>query len=351
MLKGRPVPRNLHFRSRSATLMRFFAAFLTMTASSLAFAQAVPTIGAGGSDDGAQVPYRGTSVSYGHQLTTYNPTPETFAWSHRIGISPEWHFIPEFYVRGRLFLSQEFTLSDSTNTKHEVELSDLWLDAVWGGYKEPVTGIKLGADLRTTYPTSKPSQAASRVMTVGPSLNLSKSFKVLAGLSLVYSGRFTYRFNRFTTRQNQGGQIVNCAGLGQPEACINTATGMRNVEADLIHGPTVSFSPHERVNFSATFLMQRGWLSQLGAVPTEFAGIPELQQTGPSTRDFMAFSFGATVTPVDIVSFTLGAFTFSNQLDTTGTYMFPLFNRNTVVSLDATFDLEATVSKFTKEKK
>lgn len=332
-----------------ATSLKNVVVFLTLVASSLAAAQAVPTIGSSGDGEGEKTPYRGTSVSYGHQLSAYNPTEEVVSWSHRIGLMPEWHFTDAFFVRSRFFLSQEFTLSDSTNTRNEVELSDLWLDAVWTGWKEKVTGLKVGGDVRVTLPTSKTSQAVSRLFTLAPGLNVSRSFKVLAGLSLIYSGRFTWRFNRFATRQNMGGLIENCAVV--VDACINTATGARNVQYDIIHGPTVSFSPHARFNISATFLLQHGWLSPVGAVPEQYANIPELVDNGPQRRDFVAFSMGATWTPHDIVSLTLGAFTFSNQLTTEGTYIFPLFNRNTAVSLDATFDLEATVSSITKEKK
>lgn len=328
--------------------------FLTLIVSSLAAAQAVPTIGTGNAGSDQKLPFYGTSVSYGHQLTAYNPTPEVVAWSQRIGLMPEFHFNKHVFVRSRLYLSQELTLSDSTNSPHEIELSDLWFDGVWTGWKEQITGIKIAGDLRATLPTSKTSQAASRLFTLGPSLNLSRTFPVLAGLSLIYSGRFTWRFNRFATRQNAGGQITNCAGLGLPEACLNTATGMRNVQADLLHGPTVSFSPHERFNISGTFLFQYAFLSPLSSVPAEFANVPELQTnpaTAVNTRDFVAFSLGVTWTPVDVMSLTLGAFTFSSQLDTESRYVFPLFNRNTVVSLDATFDIEAAVTSFTKEKK
>ncbi|MFO0597445.1 MAG: hypothetical protein U0228_19200 [Myxococcaceae bacterium] len=312
----------------------------------------MPTIGGNLEDKKEKAPYHGSAVSYGHQLTAYNPTPEVVAWSQRIGLTPEFHFSKPVYVRGRLYLSQELTLSDTTTRPHEIELSDLWVDFVWTGWKEQFTGLRVAGDLRTTLPTSKGSQAASRWFTLGPSLNVSRNFEVLAGLSLVYSARFTWRFNQYAVRQNQGGLITNCPGLGLPEACINTATGARNVQADMLHGPTVSFSPHERFNLSATFLMQHAWLSPLSSVPAQFANVPELQnpQNTVNTRDFVAFSFGATYTPWDVVSFTLGAFTFSNQLDTTGQYIFPLFNRNTVVSLDATFDIEAAVSSFTKEK-
>lgn len=342
-------------RSSITTLLRHVVLFLTLTVSSLAVAQAVPTIGAG-AGGGSKVPYRGTSVSYGHSVSVYNPTPETTAYTHRMGLMPEWHFTDAFTVRGRFYLTQEFTLSDTTNTPWEVELSDLWLDAVWGGWKEKNTGIRIGADLRSTLPTSKQSQAASRLFTLAPGVNVSRTFGVLSGLTFVYSARFTWRFNRFTTRQAQGGMISNCSNanvglvqsVGFIDACNNTNTGASNVQADVIHGPTVVFNPHERVNVSASLFMQRGWVPALSAWEGE--GV-RLDAVPAQTRDFIGFSFGLSYQPWDVVGFTLGAFTFANQLTTEGTYIFPLFNRNTAVSLDATFDLEAVVSSITKEQK
>lgn len=342
-------------RCSIATSLRDVVVFLTLTVSSLAVAQAVPTIGTGSGGGDAKLPFAGTSVSYGHQLTTFNPTPEVVAWSQRIGLMPEYHFNKHVFVRSRLYLSQELTLSDSTKYPHEVELSDLWFDGVWTGWKEPVTGIRVAGDLRATFPTSKTSQAVSRLFTLGPSVNVSRHFNVLAGLSLIYSGRFTWRFNQYTTRQTDGGRIVNCAGLGLPEACLDTSTGRRVAQADLLHGPTVSFSPHERLNVSATFLLQHGFLPRLAPAPAELAQqVPSLNDPSTNPNDsvahFSAFIVGVTYSPWDVVSFTAGAFTFSSQLASDGKFIFPLFNLNTVVSLDATFDIEAVVSSFTKEK-
>ena len=334
------------FRSWSTTFSKHVVLFLTLTVSSLAVAQATPTIGASGSEDASKSPYRGTSVSYGHSTSVYNPTTETWSYTHRIGLMPEWHFNDTFVVRGRLFLAQELTLSDTTNTRHEVELWDLWLDGVWSGWKEKTTGIKVGADVRVTLPTSKASQAASRIFTFGPSVNVSRTFGVLKGLTLAYSFRATYRFNRFTTRQTAGGRIINCVGLasGAPEACGETSTGTSNASADITHGPSIIFNPHEKLNISATLFMQRAWVAPLAA--TELVAAVPVQ-----TRDFMGFSFGVTYQPWDVVGFTVSSFTFANQLGTDGKLIFPLFNRNTSLSLDASFDLEAVVSSITKEKK
>ena len=343
-------------RTRITTFSKNVVLFLTLTVSSLAVAQAVPTIGAEGVDEGSKAPYRGTSVAYGHSLSVYNPTPETTVYTHRLGLMPEWHFNDAFHVRARFYLTQELTLSDSTNRPYEVELSDLWLDAVWGGWREKITGIKFAADLRTTIPTSKPSLAASRILTLGPGINVSRTFKVLSGLTLVYSVRGTWRFNRFSTRQNQGPRTENAdCGSGNANARIpeagfeslqicGTSTGLTNIQGDVLHGPTVIFNPHERLNIAASFFMQRGWVPGLSATDL----VPAV---AAQTRDFIGFSVGITYQPWDVVGFTLGAFTFANQLDTTGQYIFPLFNRNTAASIDATFDLEAIVSSVTKEKK
>lgn len=336
------------FGSSITTFTKRVVLFLTLIGSSLALAQATstPIQASTDNDDGVsheKVPYRGTSVSYGHALSAYNYTPSTFAWTHRIVLTPEWHFNDTFHVRGRLYLTQELTDSDSTNHLRELELSDVWLDGVWGGWKEKNSGIKLGADVRVTLPTSKQSQAASRYFTLGPSANLSRTFNVLGGLTLIYSARLTWRFNHYATRQNAGGLITNCA-VGNPEACSDTRTGSANIQFDLIHGPTVVFNLHARFNISGSLFMQRGWLPALAA--TELVPAVPMQ-----TRDFIGFYLGLTYQPFDVVGFTLGAFTFANQLDSEGKTIFPLFNRSTYASLDATFDLEAIVSRITKEKK
>lgn len=335
-------------RSSITTMLSRAAAIFTIAASSLALAQAVPTIGLGKAEPGEQSPYRGSSVSYGHAISVYNPTPETVTWSHRVSITPQWHFNDFFFVRGRLFISQELTLSDSTTYPHEFEVSDLWLDSVWTGYTEKVTGLRLAGDLRLSFPTSKYSQYATRIMTVGPSLNLSRNFNVLAGLSLSYGARFTWRFNRSATAENSGGRIL-CTQAAQSAECLDQSVGNRNIQADLFHGPTVSFSPHERLNLSATFLMQRGWLTPVSSVPAQYANVPALQQNnGTNVRDYWAFSVGVTYVPVDPLALTLGAFSYTTQLGADGQYLFPLFNRSTVVSLDATIDIEATVSSITR---
>lgn len=342
-----------HFSPQNATSAIRAVVFLTLIASSLAGAQAVPTIG-GDASTGSKSPFRGSSISYGHAATALTFAPGAAPYwnpteSHRLGLMPEWHFSDQFFLRSRFFISQELTISDDTTYRHEVELSDLWFDLAYAGYKEKVTGIRLAGDVRVTLPTSKGSRALTRLFTVAPSINASRTFNVLSGLTFVYSTRFTLRVNQQPTAQNAGPSIsscdiTNCADL--------FSTGRRNSFFDILHGPTVVFNPHEKLSISATFLMQRAWLPQLTPAPEVFASAEGLQIADVNTRDAMAFALGVSWQTFELVGFTLGAFTFSNQLGLDGQYQFPLFNRNTVVSLDATFDIEGVVSKFsTKEQK
>lgn len=358
------------FETSTTTLAKRVVALLTLAASSLALAQAVPTIGADTKGkSGEKVPWRGSSISYGHSATAmtfapgakfeidpalaadprisydptavgtqqyYNPT-----WSHRLGLMPEWHFTDAFYVRSRFFISQEFTLSDSTSTRNEVEVSDLWLDGVWGGWKEKNTGIKLGADLRVMLPTSFASRMQTRLFTLGPGVNVSKMFPVLSGLAVSYSGRFTYRFNRLATFQNAGPSFESCGVRGNDDCLALSSQGVRAIQLDALHGPSVLFMPHPRVFISGTFLMQHGYLPPLAESPVELS---LTQDTGPQWRHFWAGMFSVTWQTWDTLGFTLGAFTFANQLGPNGQLVFPLFNRNTVVSLDATLDIEAFIN-------
>ncbi len=76
------------------TFAKRFVLILTTTVRSLALAQAVPTIGATGGGQ-SMVPYRGTSVSYGHSMSAYEYSEPTRVWTHRLGLMPEWRLAYE----------------------------------------------------------------------------------------------------------------------------------------------------------------------------------------------------------------------------------------------------------------
>lgn len=290
----------------------------------------------------AKPAYRGSALSYGHQATAtsfsrsaepyYNPT-----WSHSLGLAPEWHFTDQLFTRAHLTLSQELTASDSTTRRNEVELSDLTLDLGVSGLTVPVAKIKIAGDFRVAFPTSRASRFATRLLAIGPALNLSRTFELRSGLTLAYAGRYSYRFHRFTTPQFDGIPNESCNRLDR-ECQVLGFGGRRNAHSEVTHGPTISFAPHERVSIAATFLLTHQFLYRLPAAEVS------VETVDVGRRDYTSFDVSVAWQVFKPAGLTLGSSTFSPQLDPSGKRYFPLFNRNTTLYLDASFDLEAAVS-------
>jgi hypothetical protein len=333
-----------------------FVGLLAITASLVANAQA----GAGAQiveDDGSKKTswvdqFRGTFFSYGHYGASnnidtnvgLNPT-----WYHRFGLLPQWNY-KKLFVRARWFFSQEFTISDTTKYRHEIEMTDILLDVGTSGFKDPNSGIRIAGDLRFALPTSKTSLAQTRVLTIGPSVNVSRSFPVLSGLTLAYATRFTYRFNRKQTPQFETPSLPAC-GAAASDSCAEFLTnGVRGTNFDINHGPALMFSPHERVSIAASYFMFYLRMYPPARVPDEFADAQGLQgPTGPDWRYFNLFNLSVDVQLIKAVSLSAGAFTFTGQLGEDGRYLNPFFNRYTTVFLELGLDFEAAMSSFVKK--
>ncbi|MBK7860466.1 MAG: hypothetical protein IPJ65_18010 [Archangiaceae bacterium] len=273
------------------------------------------------------------------QTGWYNPT-----WSHNLTLAPEYHFSDYLFTRGRVFISQELTDSDTAMSAHEVEVSDVFLDVGTRGFTEKFTGLRLSGDVRFVLPTSKLSQVRTQWLTVGPSLSLSRRFPVLSGLTLGYAARGTVRFNEYTGGHKKTATLAPCIDSQAALECAeDRATGGRNGFFDLAHGPIVSFQPIETVSIDALMTWQRVWLYPVSAPP---AGVEvSLQNPGPSVRDLTRFVLSVNWQFSEPVGVALTALTVGEQLNSFGRYQFPLFNRNTVFYLDATVDIEAVASK------
>jgi hypothetical protein len=352
-------------------------ALIAFGVSFVAFAQAGGNVAGTGAEGGTtKVPWRGSSMSYGHSLSamTFAPNGDPFptaydadgrqiynynpTWAHNLLLLPEWHFNDAFFARGRLWITQEFTQPDGLNRRYEVEFSDSLLDFGWAGWKEKYSGIRASANVRIGLPTSKLSQFRTQYLSIGPAAILSRSFPVLSGLTLVYLGRVTGRLTRSTTALTHaplyaapGGQISGACRDPQSAdfACTDsTNSGQRVPFLDLTHGAAVSFAPHETVSLDATILFTRQWLYPVRSSGQGHDGEDEqIARSGGVVRDSTWFVLSAGWQFSKPVGVALTAFTIGPQLNTDGTYAFPLFNRNTVIYLDLTLNIEAITSRFT----
>jgi len=354
-------------------------AVIVFGVSFVAHGQAGGNIAGTGAEGGTtKVPWRGSSLSYGHSLSAmsfapngdpfpsaydaegkqiylYNPT-----WAHNLLLLPEWHFTDQFFARGRLWITQEFTQPDGLNRRYEVELSDTLLDFGWTGWAEKLTGIRLSANVRMGFPTSKLSQLRTQLFSIGPAAIISKSFPVLSGLSLVYLGRATGRFNRSRTALTNGPGFATPAGqvsgaCRDPQTidadCAESQnTGIHVPFVDFTHGAAISFAPHSTVSIDVTMLWTRQWL-----YPVVSSGqghqLEDMQiaaATNLNVRDTTWFIAALSWQFSKPVGVSLTAFTLGNQLDSNGKYQQPFFNRNTTIYLDLILNVEAVTSLFYK---
>jgi hypothetical protein len=291
-------------------------------------------------------PWRGSQLSYGHVATAlslrkdaepfYNPY-----YAHHLSLAPEWHFTDKFFARALFDLEQELTLADDTEYKNEVVWSDLRVDLATTGYKEERTGINISGSLRLVGGLSKVARAQTRIFSVGPGVTLARSFEVRSGLKLSYSGRFTQRFNRFTTVQFDAPTLVRC---GDADACEALASsGTRNVQNDLLHGPSITFDPTEKLHLMANYQVSHGFLYPLTATERESNRLDA--STDVSVRESSRFIVEASYDLLKALSLTLGVDTLTRQPGPDGLRQTPFFNRFTTVYLDLGLDVETLLSR------
>ncbi len=352
-------------------------ALITFGVSFVANAQAGGNIAGTGAEGGVtKVPWRGSSISYGQSLSALtfapngDPFPSSFdsdgrqmyqynpTWAQNLLLLPEWHFNDLFFARGRLWITQEFTQPDQLNKRYEVEMSDAIIDLGTTGWQEKYSGLRVSGNVRFGFPTSKLSQLRTQFLSIGPAAVLSRTFPVMAGLTVAYVGRLTGRFTSRTTGTTNAPTYATPAGqvsgacrdpLTADADCISsTNTGVHSPFMDLTHGATISFAPHETVSLDLTMLWTRMWLHP-GMSSGQGNQLEDLQfKNAVNVRDTTWFIAALSWQFSKPVGVALTAFTLGNQLGSDGKYQQPFFNRNTTLYLDLILNVEAVTSLFYK---
>jgi hypothetical protein len=214
--------------------------------------------------------WRGSMLSAAGSLSVLSTDPgalRDLTWTF-VAIA-EWHFGELFFARARMSLIAR-TVADPGETG--LRTSDLYLYGGWSGFTEPHTGLKLSGDLLITLPTSFGSQLTGLMFSVGPRLALSRSFPVLAGLTVGYGARVRFYAQRYVSSVGGGGAGDPPAGTLASDINLDDGfdrySGPGNPFWYVSHGPFVSFRPHETVSIDAALVLDHGWsyapVSQFG---------------------------------------------------------------------------------------
>jgi len=290
-------------------------------------------------------PLRGTKLVYRNVATaisldrgaelTYNPY-----YAMSLQASPRWWFGRALWVGADAGLSGEITNSDSTTREGEV----LWDDVlVRGGASRylriPLVGIELSNGLDLIAPTSKLSRARSVYLGLRSSLGVSRTFPLLAGLTLFYNLQGTKFFNEYTTSSRKSPLIPGCSG-GACDPYLNS--GLRNPEWRMVNLGGISMEFIGWLGASVSAGLVTDFLYRRGDAHPEVSYQP---QEGQEQRYTMVYELELHARPLPSLGVGVGASTVNPLLKPGSTYEDPFINRYTTIYADLTFHVDGLVSR------
>jgi hypothetical protein len=280
---------------------------------------------------------------------TYNPTIAS-----GINIAPQVWIGDHLHFGASVAAFGEWTEADSTTYAGEVLLSDLRLSAGLANlFTMPWLGISYSANAFAALPTSKGSQAATSIGSVGASLSLSRAFQIpyTAAAGLSYQLRADRFFHRYTPGE-RATSVLEGRCVGATEYCgIYASTGVRNVEWSLRHRVSASISPFQWLGASVSGGISKQFLYAskfqddvyISYQPTNPTGLPD---AGADTRYGLSVVTALFVTPHPAVTVTVGTATNHGQLGADGRYRTPGFNRFTEIYSDVSLNIDGVASVF-----
>ncbi len=332
----------------------------------------------------ARVPWRGSSVKWGHTVTTtaigvgrdnLSDTHEVYAMSWQLLLN--YFLIDQDDYRLTVYtapsFSVELTNSDWTTTEHEPQFNDLPLTFALSGtlYKPGAEGgddsdIRSGSLLRTSgtarmsayFPTSPASSANGTYLTTSPRLSLTQLLPVLGAESPVLkfivvgaSFRWDHVFSRATTpvsqdldrpRQTASGETFLSDQLSFSPLALNTLTesvylyfveafGGIELEAYAAVSMAHAFSPEFENNECAVVI-------ETGCVDVE------PNEDARTSQNIVGFSAGVTVYPMAEWGIELAYANQATQLGPDGRrrdiFYSPdaVFQANLLISIDALYE-------------
>lgn len=300
-------------------------------------------------EEQAKVPWRGSMMVYEQATSFRTLTPDSDltynpVYVHNLSLRPEWHFGDKFFTRLRFDVEQEITNSDSTTKRNELEWSDLFIELGTLSYREENTGITVSGQMRLTLPVSKASVARTLMFGASPTVHLTKSFDVLGGLVVRYTGRYSQRLYDSKTGEYDGHGIVGCR---TPSCDALTNTGVRNSPWDISHGPMVMLIPTQGVALTTMMQWSRAQLYQLSDADVPLLSGSEVvapDADDPNARYASVFLLDASWSMLPELTLSGGLITYAPQLQPDATRYNPLFNRHSMIYVNLGVHMDALLS-------
>jgi len=296
-------------------------------------------------------PIRGSTLTYrnvGSTISLYKDSELTYNpyYAMELGFSPRWWFTKHLYVRADVEFSRELTNADDSTQSGEV----WWSDALGriGASRIltiPVAGISFSPAVTVIAPTSKISQARTRILGVRPELTVSRTFDLLSGITLSYAVQGTRYFNKYTTSERDLPLIPGCSSsLGGCDEYLNT--GARNAKWRLTNLAALSVDFFDWLGVSASAGVVVDYLYPREQDDERVSFVP---QEPAEERYVMLYDVELYGRPMPSLGLAVGASTLNPQLAPDSSKEEVFFNRYTTVYFDLTFHIDGFVSQLTSE--
>jgi len=312
-----------------------------LPALTIAVLLALPAVGSA-----EKSPWAGSSLTYtnavramaldeGSELT-HNPY-----YAMSLGVVAQWNITDIFYLHGRMSLTRELTNSDVTTDDGETWLSDLTFRlGASQFYTIPVAGIYFSGLIDIITPTSPTAKARTLEAGLAPALGIGRYWDVLGGIHISYRFQATRYFYEYTTSQRELPLIGGCDS-SQGGCASHENLGLRNAEWRLGHTFALSIGFTKWMGIRASGSLYTDYL--FDEVTSERVSYePQVDQ---DQRFVVSTDLALTFRPVAALGIAIGAATTNAQLDTDSSFETPFFNKNTVVYLDLTLDIDGLVSQ------
>ena len=287
--------------------------------------------------------YRGTTLTYRNMVSaltfapaaepTYNPF-----YAMQLAIAPRAWLSQKVYARASFDVATELTQSDSTTDRFVIGDVGLGLGAA-GFYKLPLVDVDVSSEVSLSLPTSKASQASTRILGTSASVSLARKFGLF---TVSYAGNFDKYWNQYTTGSPTTYLYTGCeVSLGTSCADLLVYTGRRNASFAVSNGLTAAWTPTPRLSFNLSAGLSHAFLYPLDDNAEISLEVPQTSDIRYSVLTSAGASFKAT----DELTVGMNVRSAYAQLASDGSYRMPLVNRFTQFNLELGLNIAGLVSK------